>query len=332
MTDGYRPPKKRGLKKIQLHRGLDGRIKSSPKPENDEADIGDVWAQQERIRQDQAFEDDQRRKDRQELRQQQGLVGVAKNDIGHLSTKVKAGLFGEESKHESQNSEVRHEPTEVDMHSVLSEVGPTKPRLRERLKQRVSINSERSRELFTVLGMVVAVLIILGVGYLIFHVVYDHFHSSGANYGSTGSKQANLNVQNKPNAPPVNMPSFNTLLPKGKTIADYSGWHSSSVAGIGSMYDFRDSLDGKTLVVAQQGLPTRFQSNPQARALAVAKHFSADRTVTAGDLTPVYLSDVTNNFQSAVFVKDNVLVLMGAGGQIPDSTWLAYVNSLQPHK
>ncbi len=324
-VDGYRKGKSRRERaKLKLHRGIDGRIKHSSK--NEEADIGDVWAQQERIRLAEALQEDQKRRERERLKKERGLVGVAKNDIGSLKTKVASGLFGEQATNKPSASHRLKRASAAktaEIHALLTEVKKPKKEKSGKFKQGL-------RKARAFLWPVVGIVVILALVYLIFHLTYDHFHHSDTNYAAHGTDHSKINVQNKPNTPNDNTPKFAYLLPKGKTIGDFGGWHGSNIPTVGTMYNYSDTLGGNTVVVAQQGLQSQGLSNPQAIALQVAKHFSANRTVTALDLTPIYLSAANKSFQSAVFVKDNVLVLMGAQGQVPDATWLSYINSLQP--
>ncbi len=257
MVDGYSKEKtRRERAKIRLHRGADGRLKPS-----DDDDNGDIWAQQERIRLAEALEEDKRRKERQRLREERGLVGIAKKDLENIKSKVKTELFGAATKNKPSvthriKQSGRYKTAEIQ--TALTQVNVQKPAPAEKAKRGVNKTSSMLAKSLPALGLAAGVIVVAGAGYLIFHLVYDRYHvTEPADYASTGQTPANLNVQQKPPQPSDYHPKFSSLLPKGKTIDDFGGWHVSKVATIGTMYNYSDKLDGKTIVVAQQGVPAQ---------------------------------------------------------------------------
>ena len=68
-----RSPQERPSLRLNLARGADGRLRKS-----EDTDIGDLWAEQERIRLRQAIEDDKRKVEKKKKRQQDGWLGLKK--------------------------------------------------------------------------------------------------------------------------------------------------------------------------------------------------------------------------------------------------------------
>jgi hypothetical protein len=308
--DGYKKGKTRRQRaKLRLHRGIDGRIKTMAP--DDGKDIGDVWAQQERIRLAEAIAEDKKHKDRKDLKRQSGLVGVAKKEAQGVTDKIILELFGEQGLYDrSKNNRLNN--------SVSRRLSTLILRL---------VKSKSAKVLYTTVGVLV-VLLLANAVYL------HHRNSHHEEYGTKFTNADDLKVGQQSVSPspaaPIQNHSAIKLLPSGRTIDYFGGWFLSRIPKIGDVYNYKNQIGGVTVVVGQQTLTGKDSTAPDLVAQEVAHYLNANRTLSADANTTIYIGTTQQNTQTIVLVKDGVLVLMAAGGNLPDTTWIAYVDSLQP--
>lgn len=308
-VDGYKKGKTRRQRaKLRLHRGIDGRIKTTSAENED--DIGDVWAQQERIRLAEAIAEDKKRKDRKDLKKQTGLVGVAKKDIRGVTDKVRVELFGERS--------IR-KPSSIDE--------PERSGIWKLTKlQAVLVFQKIPKAALVVSGVLAGLLVVYGV--YSHHQTFRH-QIDRVNVSRTANNSAQQHQPEPQPAQPVQNHDPIKLLPAGKSIGFFGGWFSSNIAKIGNVYNFKEKIDGVVIVVGQQSLASQTGSDPGTTAQEVADYFSAKNMVSANGY-PIYIGTSGQRTQTVIFEKDDTLVLIVSGGVLPDYIWTAYANSLQP--
>lgn len=126
------------------------------------------------------------------------------------------------------------------------------------------------------------------------------------------------------------IPNFRTFLPEGKNIDSYGGWTRVSPNSSAAVYAYSDTLSGTAITVSQQELPSNFTPDASAKI----KQFQSEQgyvtqhTVTV-DGTTVYVGVSSKNYQSTIFVKDSILVLITSYRTISDTTISTYIASLQ---
>lgn len=122
-------------------------------------------------------------------------------------------------------------------------------------------------------------------------------------------------------------PSFDTLLPSGRTIEQLGGWRSASPSRKVAAYAYSDHLDGAALVVTQQELPDDFKDKTDEQVKQLAHKLNNKHLIKAG-ATSVYLGS-DSNLQSLVFAKDDRLVFIKTTGPVSDAHWIDYITALK---
>lgn len=123
-------------------------------------------------------------------------------------------------------------------------------------------------------------------------------------------------------------PDYATVLPAGKTIADYGGWTRISPPNRDPVYAYVDKIGSVQVNVSEQPLPTSFTTNPGAHVLQLAQSFNAtDKFTVAG--TPVYISTTSDGSQSVIMNKGNLLILITSNSSLSNNQWAAYINTLR---
>lgn len=121
--------------------------------------------------------------------------------------------------------------------------------------------------------------------------------------------------------------SSSTLSPDGKTMNQLGGLRQVSPEGVEPVYAFNDSLDDVSINVSQQTLPESFKKDAGAKVADLAKNYSATNVIKAGDVT-VHIGNSSKGPQSVIFTKKDVLVLIKSENTISDTSWAAYIESL----
>jgi hypothetical protein len=126
-------------------------------------------------------------------------------------------------------------------------------------------------------------------------------------------------------------PKFDTVLPAGKSIADYGGWTRISPDGRVPVYAYADKLNNVPIRVSQQELPENLSGNDEEAAKGVqelAEGFKANQKLTVGSTT-VFIGNSAKGPQSVIFAKNELLILITSDQKIDNDHWTAYINSLQ---
>jgi hypothetical protein len=336
MSDIKKPKGHGRSRQLQLRRGLDGRLRSS----DEEADIGDLWAQQKRIRLAEAVEEDKKKASRQQLLKERGIVGVAGTELTGISTKVKVGLFGERAKKKPKPQKTaRAQKKSKQQHKMAPAVNKTveiniaMPSLPNATKAFRQLNpmvwmsaiknraKKPSRKLLIVYG---AVLLVAGLTFGGYHFFSDRKTTSQnqSTAKTTGNAGKTAQLQQ-------GTPEYATILPAGKNINQLGGWYRVSPPGKNPVYAYVDKLDGVPIDVSEQPLPPSFQTNTASHVSQLAKGYGANEKLDLSGGNKAYVGTSAEGTQSLIMTKANVLVLIKSSTPLTVNQWAAYVNALR---
>ena len=122
-------------------------------------------------------------------------------------------------------------------------------------------------------------------------------------------------------------PDYSTVVPKGKSIDSLGGWHRVSPPSSNPVFAYADKIDGVAIIVSQQPIPDSFQPDIDKHVAELAKSYVATDKITTGAVT-IYVGTSASGPQSAILIKNNVLVLVKSSQKISDDSWAAYANTL----
>lgn len=320
----------------KLVRSPDGRLRSS----TDETDIGDVWAEQRRIRLAEAIEEDRKKANRQHLKTERGFVGLAVHEISTAINWAKVELFGQravkvkapppiQKTRTIENSQLK----KAQPHSSQTELTRTVeiklampssfklPKLKSAKRSRF-ISSIRRKLTFKKLlfaAIALAAVVAMFIGF--------HIWSNSRNDDISGNP-SELDEHHSSTLT-RGTPNYSTILPSGKSIQQLGGWARVSPPDQNPVYAYADKISGIDVAVSEQPLPPNFQNNTVKQLAQLAKSVGASMKLTGNDGTTIYLGTAPQGPQSVVLSKDNLLVLMKSDSPVPDNQWIAYINSLQ---
>lgn len=121
--------------------------------------------------------------------------------------------------------------------------------------------------------------------------------------------------------------NYQTMLPAGKSIDDLGGWQRVSPPEGDPVFAYTDSIDGISISVSQQPLPKSLKGDVDGWVADLAKKFNATTRIAADDIS-VYVGTSAKGPQSAIFTKDNLLILIKSETKIEDQSWATYARSL----
>ncbi len=131
----------------------------------------------------------------------------------------------------------------------------------------------------------------------------------------------------QPTGPVPGNPSYNTLLPVGKSVASLGGWYRISPPDRDPVYAFTDKVAGVKIDVSEQPLPDSFKDNTAESIAQLAQSFNAGQKLSVKGTT-VYVGTSAKGPQSLIFSKNNLLVLIKSAAIVSNDQWVGYVNSL----
>lgn len=123
-------------------------------------------------------------------------------------------------------------------------------------------------------------------------------------------------------------PKYQTVLPKDDSIEGLGGWERVSPPSAAPVYAYTDAIRGVAISVSQQPLPEVFKKDTDAHLSELAKSYNATDKMNA-DGTTVYIGTSAKGPQSALFVKNNLLILIKSQSKIDDKQWITYIDSLE---
>lgn len=135
------------------------------------------------------------------------------------------------------------------------------------------------------------------------------------------------NLPKKADTANATTPDFNSVLPINTSIDSLGGWTKRTPPNSEPFYVFTHSIDGVSVNVSQQAFPDSFTNNVDSKVSEIAKGYNAT-TILDANGTKIHIGNSAKGFQSVIFAKSNVLVLIVSEKKIQDSSWISYVNNL----
>lgn len=125
-------------------------------------------------------------------------------------------------------------------------------------------------------------------------------------------------------------PTFKTFLPEGKTADAFGGWTRVSPASSAAVYAYSDTLFGSSIIVSQQQLPDAFKDNQAAKIkqLQSDQGYVTQHSIDV-DGTAVYIGTSSKSYQSTIFIKNDILLLITSYRTLSDTTVSDYIRSLR---
>ncbi len=123
-------------------------------------------------------------------------------------------------------------------------------------------------------------------------------------------------------------PSFVTVLPTGKTIESLGGWTRASPMGTNPVFVYVDYIGDTRINVSQQPLPEDFKTDTDMKVEELAVDFKATEKITVNNLV-VHIASSAQGPQTAIFTKNDLLILARSNVTLSNDTWISYINSLQ---
>lgn len=274
---------------MKLARAADGRLRSAAGQE----DIGDVWAEQRRIRLREAIEEDQRR--------------TAKKGKWRRFFKKNLEIIPSPGSPRAKDGQAaKTVEIKISLPSKLELPKIPKPRL-PRVSKKVLI--------------IAACLAVVAI------TVYGGLRLFQGNSEKMAKKNTPPISSETLGAANQAGPQYNTVLPAGKTIEQLGGWGRVSPINKEPVFAYVDSINGVQINVSQQPLPVDFKTDMADQLGKLAEQFSANQKITAGD-TVVYVGTSLEGAQSAIFSKEGLLILIKSATKLTTQQWADYVISL----
>lgn len=128
---------------------------------------------------------------------------------------------------------------------------------------------------------------------------------------------------------PQTAPNYQTVLPPNKTIDQLGGWQRVSPPDAAPAYAYIDTIENTRINVSQQLLPDDFMEDTDQRIEALAKGFSATTELVLEGGDRLYIGTSVRGPQSAIVIKNGLLILIKSEDKINDSAWKSYAESLK---
>ena len=123
------------------------------------------------------------------------------------------------------------------------------------------------------------------------------------------------------------VPDYTTLLPSGRTIESLGGWTRVSPPDREPVFAYADTVAGTSIIVSQQPLPKDFKDDTADQIELLAQGYNAEKHISVGKVK-VYIGTSAKGPQSAIFTKNNLLILIKASAKLTDEQWTEYINGL----
>ena len=132
----------------------------------------------------------------------------------------------------------------------------------------------------------------------------------------------------KPSDDTTRQPAFATIEPINTSIESLGGWTRISPPENDPVFAYTDTINNVPITVSEQPLPESFKSDIPSGVANLANNFNATTKLNAKS-TDFYIGTSATGPQSVIFVKNSVLVLIKSQKKIDDTSWSAYIESLQ---
>ena len=123
-------------------------------------------------------------------------------------------------------------------------------------------------------------------------------------------------------------PNFTAMLPTNESIDQLGGWQKLTPPNSDPIFVYTDSIDGVSVNISQQRLPAKFRANTSQQMAELARSYNATNKIDV-DGTTVYIGASAKGPQSVLFTKNDVLILIKSWATIENSSWVAYVKTLE---
>ena len=127
-------------------------------------------------------------------------------------------------------------------------------------------------------------------------------------------------------APKTVAAPFSTLAPNGdiKNSSSKKAKYSPKQKTV----SYVDKIGGVAVTVSEQELPQRFKQDQASQLQSFAKEIYANEQVTAGDVK-VYIGQSVKGPQTAVFIKNNLLIFVTSNSKVSNEDWKQYITELK---
>lgn len=164
--------------------------------------------------------------------------------------------------------------------------------------------------------VVARIILLVVVGYLVIDVLIGQLNTA------KNSEQASYTTKS------YESPTYQTVLPNGKSANAFGGWRRVSPPEGSPVFAYADVIDGVSVSVSEQPLPASFTSDPGDQVASLAEKFNATDKIDAGT-SVIYVGTSAKGPQSAIMTRDNLLILIKSQKKISDTAWSAYAASLR---
>lgn len=259
------------------------------RPTGGSSEISDIWAEQERIRLAEAIQEDQKKAERRNRPWRQRFT--------RKTTKAK---------------QAQSQPADASKGMLLT-IDVPKFRIPGRL---AAVRKKVSKKQAILGGGVgLAALVLIAGGYLVFP------KGSGSPRNADATSTKVLDVRSE-------KPTFQTILPEGKSIDDLGGWSRVSPPDSDPAFAYVDKIASVQINVTQQPLPPSLKQDTAGKIEELAKSFTANEKITAGEIV-AYIGTSIKGPQSVVLTKNGLLILIKSVGTVSNQDWIDYIGKLQ---
>lgn len=165
------------------------------------------------------------------------------------------------------------------------------------------------------LAIVSGVIIVAAAGFLITGQLNRQQSAAKTPVASSSPRETIENLKSR------------ATLPKGKTINELGGWKLLRPPESPPLLAYVDNIGATPIQVTQQSLPTASKGDATSQIVEIAKKFNATNEIDAGT-TKIYVGTSAKGPQSAIFTKNNLLIMIKTEEKIDDQAWVDYVKTL----
>lgn len=123
-------------------------------------------------------------------------------------------------------------------------------------------------------------------------------------------------------------PSFEPVLPDGKSIKQLGGWSRLCPPDGTVSYVYQDTIDSTSISVTLQPLPKGFVGDPERHLKQLADDAHYAQQLRSEDGTVIRVGTSAKGPQSAMLIKQDLLIFIKTKATISDQSWRDYVDSL----
>ncbi len=124
-------------------------------------------------------------------------------------------------------------------------------------------------------------------------------------------------------------PDFTVLTPDNTPARSLRGKTLTPPNNSSSFFSFNDTVNGVYLKVSEQPLPEALKDPGEDPIQGLAQGYNANRSITAGGDTTVYIGTSSKGYQSIIFVKEGLLITIVSTAALNDDQWIQYIDSLR---